>query len=237
MGALADLWNYLTEADNWWGTTGILKLTWAHIYLSGVALLISSALALPAAIGLAHQRKGSLAATSIVNVGRALPSFAIIALALPFSLRWGFGLGFWPTCVALVALGVPPIFTNAYTAIVGVPAASLEAARGVGMTEAEVLRQVEVPAALPLILTGIRVSAVQIVATATLGALVGYRCLGSLIVIGLAQGKAGTDKLIAGAALVALLSVATDLFFGRLEKAATPWRRASRPAAEAASTT
>ncbi len=230
MGALADLWSFLTTGGNWTGSNGIISLTRAHVSLSAVALLISTAVALAPAVILAHQRRGALLATSVVNIGRAVPSFALIALVLPFSLRWGFGLGFWPTGVALVALGIPPIFTNTYTAITQVPAATIEAARGVGMTERQLIRHVELPVALPLIITGIRISAVQIVATATLGALVGYQCLGSLIVKGLALGSSGSgaELLVGGAFLVAVLSVLTEVAFTYLERLVTPWRRNTR---------
>ena len=127
----------------------------------------------------------------MVNLGRAIPSFAIIALVFPFSIRYGFGLGFWPTCVALVALGIPPMFTNAYSGVMETRNDIVEAASGIGMTGPQVLRKVELPAAVPLLMTGVRVSAVQIIATATLGALVGYECLGTYIVAGLARGPTG----------------------------------------------
>jgi osmoprotectant transport system permease protein len=165
---------------------------------------------------------------AVVNIGRAIPSFAIIALVFPFSIRYGFGLGFWPTCVALVALGIPPMFTNTYAGVAGTPPETVEAARGVGMTGGQVLRQVELPTALPLIVTGIRISAVQIVATATLGAIVGYQCLGSLIVSGLQRSESGKADVLAGAVLVAVLALAVDAVLGRIEPRLTPWRHRLR---------
>src|SRR4029450_4916805 len=120
-------------------------LLWAHLKLSFAALLIAGVLALPPAIVLGHVKRGALLAVSIVNIGRAIPSFAVIALVLPFSLRWGFGLGFWPTLVALVLLAAPPIFTNTYTGVRDVPVEAVEAARGMGMRAGELVRKVEVP--------------------------------------------------------------------------------------------
>jgi osmoprotectant transport system permease protein len=183
---------------------------------------VAALVAIPPAVVLGHVRRGALLAVSIVNIGRAIPSFAIIALVLPFSLRWGFGLGFWPTMVALVLLAVPPIFTNTYTGVRDVPADAVEAARGMGMQPRELVTRVEVPVALPLILTGLRVSAVQVVATTTLGALVGYRCLGSPIVAGFQRRDKG--ELLAAAILVAALALVADALFSLAVRWLVPWR-------------
>jgi osmoprotectant transport system permease protein len=164
----------------------------------------------------------------VANIGRAVPSFAIIALVFPISIRYGFGLGFWPTCIALVALGIPPIFTNTYAGVAGTPFDTVEAARGIGMTEMQLLRQVELPAAMPLIIAGFRISAVQIVATATLGALVGYQCLGSFIIEGLAQPTRARDRLLTGAVLVAGLAMFVDFVINRVEPHLVPWSRRIR---------
>ena len=225
MSALGDLWSFLTTGANWTGTTGIWTLTRAHVWISFVSVLIASAIAIPPAVVLAHRRIAPVASVAVVNVGRAMPSFAIIALVLPFSIRWGFGLGFWPTTVALVALGIPPIYTNTYAGVAGTPADLVEAASGVGMTGSQVLYKVEIPFALPLLITGFRVSAVQIIATATLGALVGYRCLGTLVLDGLARPRTAGDRLIGGAFLVALLAILVEVALNRAETRLVPWRR------------
>jgi osmoprotectant transport system permease protein len=220
--AWSDMWDYLGTDAAWNGRDGLPSLLWAHVQLSLVALLLAALVAIPPAVVLGHVRRGALAAVSIVNIGRAIPSFAVIALVLPFSLRWGFGLGFWPTLVALVLLAVPPIFTNTYIGVRDVPADAVEAARGMGMLPRELVTRVEVPVALPLILTGLRVSAVQVVATTTLGALVGYRCLGSPIVAGFQRQDKG--ELLAAAILVALLALVTDALFTVAARAFVPWR-------------
>jgi osmoprotectant transport system permease protein len=223
--AWSQMWDYLGTDAAWQGQNGLPALLWAHLKLSFASLLIASVLALPPAIVLGHVKRGALLAVSIVNIGRAVPSFAVIALLLPFSLRWGFGLGFWPTLVALVLLAAPPIFTNTYTGVRDVPADAVDAARGMGMRSGQLLRRVEVPVALPLILTGLRVSAVQVVATATLGALVGYRCLGTPIVAGFQRSDKGA--LLAAAILVIAVALLFDAVFAVAQRVFVPWR--SRP--------
>jgi osmoprotectant transport system permease protein len=220
--AWSQMWDYLGTDAAWQGQNGLPALLWAHLKLSLAAVLIAAVLALPPAILLGHVKRGALLAVSVVNIGRAVPSFAIIALVFPFSLRWGFGLGFWPTLVALVLLAAPPIFTNTYTGVRDVPDDAVDAARGMGMRPGQLVRRVEVPVALPLILTGLRVSAVQVVATATLGALVGYRCLGSPIVAGFQKSDKGA--LLAAAILVIAMALLFDAVFALAQRVFVPWR-------------
>jgi osmoprotectant transport system permease protein len=221
---LQQMWDYLSSDAAWSGNRGLPALTWAHVKLSVLAVVVAAVIAIPPAVALGHIRRGGLLAVSIVNIGRALPTFAIIVLILPFSLRYGFGLGFWPTLVALVLLAVPPIFTNSYTGVRDVPPDAVEAARGMGMRAGELVRKVEVPVAWPLIMTGLRVSAVQVVATATLGALVGYRNLGTPIITGFAQ-RSQRGVLLAAAITVILLALLTDAVFALAERRLVPWRR------------
>lgn len=229
MSTLEQLWEFFTTTDSWWGRTGIVNRTWEHVRISVLAVLAATAIALPPAVLLGHVKRFGILAVSIVNIGRAIPSFAILALTFPLFIEWGFGLGFWPTFTALVILGIPPIFTNAYTGVREVDPGVVQAADGMGMRPHEVLLRVELPSAAPLVITGLRVSAVQIVATATLGALVGFQALGSFIVEGLAQFDEG--KILGGAVLVAVLAIATEVGFGALERAATPWTRRGPAAA------
>ncbi|MGF1598967.1 MAG: ABC transporter permease [Acidimicrobiales bacterium] len=223
MSFLVDVWAYLADGANWRGANGLASLTRSHVWISVFSTAVATLMAAPMAVWLAHGRRLPLLSVALVNVGRAIPSFAIVAFVFPLSIRYGFGLGFWPTCVALVALGVPPIFTNAYAGVAGTAPEVVEAARGVGMTERQVLARVELPLALPLVLTGVRLSAVQITATATLGAFVGFECLGTPILQGLARGGAGRPQLVAGALLVIAVALTTDAVIGRSVRWAGRW--------------
>jgi osmoprotectant transport system permease protein len=223
--ALQEMWEYLGSDEAWTGRNGLPALTWAHIQVCVAAVAIAALVAIPTAVWLGHLRRGGFVAVSVVNIGRAIPSFAIMALLLPFSIRYGFGLGFWPTVVALVLLAIPPVFTNTYTGVRDVPPEAVEAARGMGMSGGETVRRVELPVAVPLILTGLRVSAVQVVATATLGALVAYRNLGTPIVTGYTSPDKG--PMLAGAIAVALLALVTDALFVLATRWLVPWRTRS----------
>ena len=228
---LRQMWDYLSGDTAWSGRNGLPALTWAHIQISLVAVLVAAVVAIPSAIVLGHIRRGAFLAVSVVNIGRAIPSFAIMALVLPFSLRYGFGLGFWPTIVALVLLAIPPMFTNTYVGVRDAPEDAVEAARGMGMRAGELMRRVELPAALPLILTGLRVSTVQVIATATLAALVGYRNLGTPIVTGYTS--PGKGPMLGGALAVILLALLTDGLFVVAQRILVPWRRPPGRAADA----
>jgi osmoprotectant transport system permease protein len=226
MGAVQDFASFVSESSNWWGERGILHRSVEHMRLSGASVLAGAAVAIPSAMFFGHTKRGGLLAQSIVNIGRAIPSFALLALLFPLSLQYGFGLGFWPTLVALVLLAIPPMFTNAYVGVRDVDPAIMEASRGMGMGGRQVLLRVELPIALPLIITGVRIAAVQVVATATLGGLFGFNALGSYIFEGFAQLNDG--KLYTGAVGVALLAILTELIFSLVAPRATPWLSRSR---------
>jgi osmoprotectant transport system permease protein len=169
---------------------------------------------------------------AIANIGRAVPSVGWLGIVFPLTLvAFGrAGLGFLPAVIALTALGIPPIVTNAYAGMREVDADLVEAGRGMGMRELEIVRQVEIPVALPVILAGIRVSAVQIVATATLAAIVAGGTLGDFIIQGIFV--RALDRVVGAAILVAVLAVLTELAFTVVERRATSagLRRATRPA-------
>lgn len=222
---LSDLGTWFIE--NWDGDAGYLNRLREHVWISATSVLTAAALAIPAGAYLAHARKWEVGAAAVVNIGRALPSFGVVAIALPFTIRIArnvpfidSGLGFFPTFVALFALALPPIFTNTYAGIRGVDPGTVEAARGMGLSERRVLTDVEVPLALPVIITGLRVSAVQVVATAPLGALVAFGGLGRYIIDGFALQD--DIQLVAGSLLVALLAGVTELVFSWLERRTVP---------------
>lgn len=219
-----DVIAYLLDPANWTGARGLLTRIWEHVSISAVGILIAGLIALPSAVLLAHRGRGDFLAVSTVNIGRALPSFGVVGVMFPITLSVGFlasPLGYWATLMALVLLAMPPMFVNAFTGVREVDAALVEAARGMGMSERHVLLRVELPLGLPLIMAGVRTAAVGVVATATLGAVVGYGGLGRYIIDGFAQGN---DVLIfVGGVFVALLAVAIELAFGLVESATDPF--------------
>jgi osmoprotectant transport system permease protein len=157
---------------------------------------------------------------NVTNIGRAIPSIAVLALSLPLAFGLGLGLGFWPTVLTLAPLGIPLILINSYAAIRAVDPDTVAVARGLGMHEWQVLRHVELPLAMPVILAGIRNAAVNIVATAPLGALVAGGGLGRYIVDGLARLQ--YDRVFVGALLVALVAIATEVGLNWLERWVAP---------------
>src|SRR5215471_4376327 len=207
---------WLAAPEHWTGSDGIPNRLAEHLLLSAVTLAAAVLIALPIGVWAGHTGRGGFLAINVANIGRALPSLALLALMLPVALAFKLGLGFWPTFIALVPLGIPPVMTNSYVAVRGVDRDVVEAARGMGLRERQVLSQVELPIALPLIIAGIRNAAVAIVATATLGALVAGGGLGRYIVDGLARQE--YPRLFVGALLVALLSVAVEVAFGAAER-------------------
>ncbi|MFK4208415.1 ABC transporter permease [Streptomyces sp. NPDC030920] len=213
MNTLADAWSWLTTSANWSGDGGIWNRLGQHLFLTVVCLLISCLIALPVAVVLGHLGKGGALAVNLSNIGRAVPTFAVLVLLL-LTLIGGYGE--WPTIIALVLFAVPPLLTNAYVGMREVDRDVVRAARGMGMTGGQLMLGVEVPLALPLILTGVRIAAVQLVATATLAALAGGGGLGRIITAGF--NLASTAQVVAGAVLVAAFALIVEGLFeaGRL---------------------
>ena len=211
MGFLGDVVAWFTEAENWQGTAGVTHRLYEHIVMSVLCIGVAAAISLPAGVVLGHLGKGGWLVINVSNIGRALPSFAILVLAYQF-----LGLGPEPAVVALIALAVPPMVTNSYVGVRSVDPEIREAARGMGMTGRQVLTRVELPMALPLIFAGLRTAAVQVVATATLAAVIAWGGLGRYIIDGLSQRD--NVEVFAGAVLVALLSVVTELSLALIQR-------------------
>jgi osmoprotectant transport system permease protein len=220
MDILAQVAAWLVDPAHWRGSDSIGVRVGEHAALSATALALATLLALPLGVWLGHTGRGALAVINVANAGRALPSLAILALVLPLAFRLGLGLGFWPTVLALIPLGVPLILITSYVAVRSVDRDTVEVARGLGLREWDVLRKVELPLSSPVLIGGVRNAAVTIVATATLGALVASGGLGRYIVDGLARQE--QPRLLAGALLVALLAGATEVLFGLLERYVVP---------------
>jgi osmoprotectant transport system permease protein len=192
-------------------------LLWRHVSLSAAALAIGTVIALIVAMLVSRSPLGAFIAINVGNVGRAVPSLAILALVFPLP---GFGFGFNTALVALTALAIPPILINASTALRQVSPQVIDAARGMGFSNRQILGRIKLPIAAPVIFAGIRTSAVQVVASATLATFVGGGGLGDLIVEGYSRGD--NYIMLAGAFSVAVLAIITELGFGGLERALTP---------------
>lgn len=212
---LEELRLFLGDPETWWGPGSIPLRLAEHLLLSAVALIIAAALVIPPALWAAHRRRGIAAASAVVNIGRAVPTFGILVIVVVW-----LGLGPWPALVALVALSGPPMFTNTVAGVLAVDPAVLESARGMGMTGGRVLMEVELPLALPVIAEGVRIAMSQVIATATLAALAAGGGLGRFIVDGFAKRDQG--ELLMGAVLVAVLAVAAEKVFTRGQRRLTP---------------
>ena len=220
MTLLGDVARWFADPANWQGPHGIPVRVLEHIELSGLAVAVAVAIAMPVALYLGHVGRGGFIAINVANIGRALPSLALLAFGLIIAISVGLGLGFWPTMFALVPLAIPPIVTNTFVAVRQVDRDVVDAARGMGLAERQILARIEVPLGLPLMLDGIRTAALNVVATATLGALVAGGALGRFIVDGFALRE--YDQLVGGALLVALLAIVTEITFGALARASAP---------------
>ena len=221
MHFLVQVWHWFTTASHWHGAFGVPHRVTEHLAMSGGAMLLALVVAIPIGVGLGHRGRGGVVALNVTNIGRAVPSFGVLVLfATIFGLRGWPGFGARPALVALVALAIPPIVTNSYVGVRDVDADVREAARGMGMTGWELLRRVELPLALPLVMAGIRTSAVQVVATATLAAETSWGGLGRFIVDGLAQRD--DVQVFAGALLVAMLAVLTEVALASVQRRLTP---------------
>lgn len=216
LGAVA---GWFGDPATWSGRDGIPVRLWEHLWISGISLLASLAIALPVGLAIGHTGRGATAVVAIANIGRAVPSLGLLGLAFLLLLPFGLGVGAVPGIIALTLLGIPPVVVNTYVGLREVDQDLVEAARGMGMREREVLRRVEIPIGLPVILAGVRTSAVQIVATATLVAVLGGGTLGQLILIGFNVGD--QVRIFGGALVVAALSIGTELGFAWVQRHAT----------------
>lgn len=210
---------WLADPAHWTGAAGVPNRLLEHLLLSGTALAIAAAIAIPVGIYVGHTGRGAALSANVANIGRALPSLAVIAIVLPITAAIDNQAGFrlYPTLIAMVVLALPPILVNTQTGIREVDRELVEAARAMGMRPGQVVRGVELPLAVPAVVSGLRSAAVQVVATATLGAIFGGGGLGRYLVEGIAQRNDGMT--FAGVALVALLALAVEAVFagiGRL---------------------
>ncbi|NJP68207.1 ABC transporter permease subunit [Streptomyces spiramenti] len=231
MNAFLDAWTWLTTADHWAGPGGIWTRLGEHLYLTGVSMVIACVLTLPLALWLGHtpvasggggrgKRLGSAVAVNITNAGRAVPTFAVLVVLMLTPL--GEGGVTTPTVIALVLFALPPLLTNAYVGAAEADPDVVEAARGMGMSSRQLMLRIELPLAFPMVMTGIRTATVQVVATATLAALVGGGGLGRIITAGFANQN--TAQVVAGAVLVAALALVVEGVLVVAQRLLTPGR-------------
>ena len=193
----------------------LLEKAWETAQLAFAALGIAIVAAMPLGLWLGHRHRGLFFALGTSSIGRALPSIAIIGVFI----AW-LGVGFWNVTVALVILAIPPILTNSFIAVDGVERDVVEAARGMGLTERQILTRVELPLGLPLLLAGVRIAAVFVIATATIAGIAGveHGGLGQIMVNPVAYNRSG---VLASAFCVAGMALATNFLLGLAEHAAS----------------
>jgi osmoprotectant transport system permease protein len=214
---------FFSDGANWHGATGIPQRLFEHVQYSLIALGISAAIGLPIGLFTGHTGRGGYALAAFSTGARALPSFGLLVLMTV----WLHQIGTTPAMIPLVALAVAPILVTTYEAVKNVDPAPVDAARGMGMGPVSVLFQVELPVALPLILSGLRSAAIQVVSTATIAAYVSLGGLGRYIIDGLAQHN--YTKVVGGATLVAALALVTIGVFWLMERlVVSPGVRRSR---------
>lgn len=221
MDAIVEMLRWLVEPGTWTGPRGVLARSVEHLWISIVPLAAAMAVAIPAGVLSGHYRRGQAVGALVTNIGRAVPSLALLVFGLLLSVRvLGLGFSFWPIVLALFFLALQPLFTNSYTAVREADPALVEAARGQGLSEREVLLEVELPVASPVIMTAVRITAVQVVATAPLGALAAGGGLGRFIIDGFGQNDDG--QMLGGVVLVAVFALIVEWAITRLERRVIP---------------
>ncbi len=219
---------WFLDPANWMGPTGIPARLTEHVEIAGLAIAAATIIGLPIGLYIGHTGRAANFAINTANIGRAVPSYALMVAILPISLALaptlGYqpetGLTFIPIFLAMTLLAVPPILVNAYAGLRSVDRDLLEAGRGMGMTEGQILRRIELPIASPIIVGGFRTATLQVISTATIGALLSYGGFGRFIVDGIARSEPA--QLFAGAILVTVLALAVDALLSVAQTRLTP---------------
>jgi osmoprotectant transport system permease protein len=219
---------FFGDAANWQNETGIPNRLLEHILISLLAVLTASLIALPLGFYIGHTGRLQVLGINIANIGRAVPSYAVMVMLLPVMLGLApvlgydprLGLRFLPIFLAMVLLAIPPILVAAYAGLQAVDRDLTESSRGMGLTETQILTRVELPLALPVLVGGFRVALLQVIATATIGAFLAGGGLGRYIIDGIARRDDG--MLYGGVVLVAVLAIGTDVTLSWLQRRLTP---------------
>jgi osmoprotectant transport system permease protein len=223
---------FLGDAANWQNETGVPNRLAEHIAISLLAVLTASLIALPLGFYIGHTGRLQLLGINIANIGRAVPSYAVMVMLLPVMLGLApvlgydprLGLRFLPIFLAMVLLAIPPILVAAYAGLQAVDRDLTESSRGMGLTETQILTRVELPLALPTIIAGLRIATVSTVALVTVGVVVGHGGLGQLLFAGFNNNLYRAEIFTATALCVVLALVADALLLG-VERLLTPWSR------------
>ncbi|MGQ4601034.1 ABC transporter permease subunit [Nocardia sp. R6R-6] len=215
MNLFIDAWHYFTDGANWGGPSGIETRILQHLWYSFLTIAVSAAIAVPLGLVVGHTRRGAATVVGFANAMRALPTLGLLTFVVLL-----LGLGLIPPLLALVTVGIPPLLAGAYAGIANVPADVVDASRAMGMTERQILFRVEVPNALPILLTGLRGATLQVVATATIAAYVNLGGLGRYIFDGISLYR--YDRVLVGALLVAVLAMLLDGLLAFIVWVSTP---------------
>lgn len=203
---------WFSSRSSWTGQNGAVPLLWQHVWICGISLLIACGVGIPLSIVLARWHRGGLLVTSLTNATRAIPIVGVMLLLAVGPL----GLGTRSAVVPLVIFGIPPVLTNTYTGLQNVDRDITQAAAGMGMTRWQISRRVEIPLALPLIATGVRLAAVQVWATATIAAIIGSGGLGQLVTLGYATQNYG--QVYGGVIVVIVTALMLDAMLAWAQK-------------------
>jgi osmoprotectant transport system permease protein len=221
---------FLTDPANWTGTSGIPNRLQEHLVISGLSVLVAALIAIPIGLYIGHTNRGAGLAINLANIGRAIPSFAMMVIPVPLTLTLApiigyepnFGLVFLPPFIAMTFLAIPPLLVATYSGLRSVDRELVEAGRGMGLRERQIMARIEVPIASSIIVGGLRTSTLQVIATATIAAILGGGGLGRFIFDGLNQGLAGRPSIYAGAILVTVLAVGVDMLLAWVQTRLTP---------------
>jgi osmoprotectant transport system permease protein len=227
---MGDVIAFFTDPANWTGTTGIPNRLLEHLVISGFSIVLATLIAVPIGLYVGHTNRASGLAINVANIGRAVPSYGMTVILLPITLLLapvlhydeGFGLTFLPIFLAMTFLAIPPLLVSTYAGLRSVDRDLIEAGRGMGLRERQILGRIELPIASSIIVGGFRTATLQVIATATIGAILGGGGLGRFIFDGLNQGLAGRTSIYAGAIMVSALAIGVDLLLAWVQGRLTP---------------
>ncbi|HLO36124.1 MAG TPA: ABC transporter permease [Candidatus Deferrimicrobium sp.] len=226
---------FFLDPAQWSGSSGIPARLLEHLFIAGTSVLLAVLIAVPIGLVVGHTNRGSGLAINLANIGRAIPSYAMMVIPVPLTLTLapvlgydeGFGLTFLPIFIAMTFLAIPPLLVSTYAGLRSVDRDLIEAGRGMGLSERQILARIEVPLASSILIGGLRTATLQVIATATIGAILGGGGLGRFIFDGLTNGVSGYPSIYGGAILVAGLAIGVDLVLAFVQRRVTP--RALRP--------